>query len=145
MQHLPFKHERLTPEEIEVVVNQLITQSIIPEDAKMDIQFEDIYSFVESDLYLTIATREHIYRELHVVCNQINVDQLEDDETDASIIQGMIDLIFIKNHQYYFVDYKTDAFNRRLSMSDDEVGNQLRSRYKIQMEYYRNTLQTILN
>lgn len=145
MQHLPFKQERLTPEEIEVFVNQLITQSIIPEDAKMDIQFEDIYRFVESDLYLTIATSEHIYRELPFVVNQTKVDQLKDAETDASIIQGMIDLIFIKNHQYYFVDYKTDAFNRRLSMSDDEVGNQLRSRYKIQMEYYRNTLQTILN
>ena len=95
-------------------------------------------------MYLTIAQSDYIYRELPFVVNQAKVDQLKDVETDASIIQGMIDLIFIKDQQYYFVDYKTDAFNRRLHMSDEEVGNQLRARYKIQMEYYRNTLQTIL-
>ncbi|MGW9985349.1 helicase-exonuclease AddAB subunit AddA [Staphylococcus cohnii] len=144
MQHLPFKQERLTSEEIEAFVDQLIVKSIIPKDAKADIQFQDIHNFVESDLYLTIAQSDYIYRELPFVVNQAKVDQLQDGETDASIIQGMIDLIFIKDDQYYFVDYKTDAFNRRLHMSDEEVGNQLRTRYKIQMEYYRNTLQTIL-
>ena len=42
------------------------------------------------------------------------------------------------------MDYKTDAFNRRRDMSDEAIGAQLRERYKIQMEYYRNTLETIL-
>ncbi|TBW84856.1 hypothetical protein, partial [Staphylococcus hominis] len=46
--------------------------------------------------------------------------------------------------QFYFVDYKTDAFNRRKGMSDEEIGNQLKEKYQIQMTYYRNTLETIL-
>lgn len=53
--------------------------------------------------------------------------------------------IFLKDGFYYFVDYKTDAFNRRRGMSDEEIGKQLRNRYKIQMTYYKNTLETILN
>ena len=32
----------------------------------------------------------------------------------------MIDLIFLKDDQYYFVDYKTDAFNKRRGMTDEE-------------------------
>src|SRR5699024_11900002 len=98
----------------------------------------------ECDMILTIDDSKYIYREIPIVVNQTNIDKMKDVEKDASIIQGIIYLIFIKDQQYYFVDYKTDAFNRRLHMSDEEVGNQLRARYKIQMEYYRNTLQTIL-
>ena len=96
MQHLPFKEERLTAEEIGIFVDQLIVKAIIPKDAKADIQFDDIYKFVESDLYLTIAQSDYIYRELPFVVNQAKVDQLKDVETDASIIQGMIDLILLK-------------------------------------------------
>ena len=29
-------------------------------------------------------------------------------------------------------------------MSDEEIGNQLKEKYQIQMTYYRNTLETIL-
>ena len=55
---------------------------------------------------------------------------------NVSIIQGMIDLIFIKDNQYYFADYKTDAFNRRRGLTD-QIGIQLRDKYKIQMKYYK--------
>ena len=37
----------------------------------------------------------------------------------------------------------TDAFNRK-SSDDEEIGNQLKEKYQIQMTYYRNTLETIL-
>ena len=92
-----------------------------------------------------ITNSDAIYRELPFVVNQREVDHEQIRDEDASIIQGMIDLIFEKEGQYYFVDYKTDAFNRRRSMSDEEIGEQLKSRYKVQMTYYRNTLETILN
>jgi ATP-dependent helicase/nuclease subunit A len=82
---------------------------------------------------------------LPFIVNQGRVDHVPEDEEDSSIIQGMIDLIFVKDGLYYFVDYKTDAFNRRRGMSDEEIGKQLRNRYKIQMTYYKNTLETILN
>ncbi len=43
-----------------------------------------------------------------------------------------------------FLDDKTDAFNRRRGITDEEIGTQLKNKYKIQMKYYQNTLQTIL-
>lgn len=145
MQHLPFRSGGLNQSEIEQYIGRLIEQHIIPEDAKTDIRYDDITYFVQSELYETIAQSDAIYRELPFVVNQSKVESMREVEEDASIIQGMIDLIFVKEGQYYFVDYKTDAFNRRRNMTDEEIGEQLRSRYKVQMDYYRNTLETLLN
>ncbi|MEP9851444.1 helicase-exonuclease AddAB subunit AddA [Staphylococcus aureus] len=144
MQHLPFVPEGLSHSELHAHIDKMIEKHIIPEDAKNDIRFEELYKFIESSLYTTIATSDKIYRELPFVVNQANVDHLENEDDEASIIQGMIDIIFVKDGQYYFVDYKTDAFNRRRDMTDEEIGAQLRARYKVQMEYYRATLETIL-
>ena len=145
MQHLPFRSGGLNQSEIEQYIGRLIEQHIIPEDAQTDIRYDDITYFVQSELYETIAQSDAIYRELPFVVNQSKVESMREVEEDASIIQGMIDLIFVKEGQYYFVDYKTDAFNRRRNMTDEEIGEQLRSRYKVQMDYYRNTLETLLN
>lgn len=144
MQHLPFKMERLSEEELNDYIDGLIEKHIIEQDAKKDIRVDEIMSFINSDLYLSIAQADQVYRELPFVVNQALVDQLPQSDEDASIIQGMIDLIFVKNGLYYFVDYKTDAFNRRRGMTDEEIGTQLKNKYKIQMKYYQNTLQTIL-
>ena len=100
--------------------------------------------FINSNLYLEIANADQVYRELPFVVNQSKVDQLELKDEDVSIIQGMIDLIYVKDKEYYFVDYKTDAFNRRRGLTDEEIGQQLKDKYRIQMKYYRNTLETIL-
>ncbi|WP_088808312.1 helicase-exonuclease AddAB subunit AddA [Staphylococcus argenteus] len=145
MQHLPFKMERLSEVELNLYIDDLIDKHIIEQDAKKDIRVNEIMSFINSDLYLSIAQADQVYRELPFVVNQALVDQLPPTDEDASIIQGMIDLIFVKNGVHYFVDYKTDAFNRRRGMTDEEIGAQLKNKYKIQMKYYQNTLQTILN
>ena len=94
-------------------------------------------NFIRSDLYMTITQADKVYRELPFVVNQVRVDEMPESDEDVSIIQGMIDLIFLKDDQYYFVDYKTDAFNKRRGMTDEEVGIQLRDKYKIQMKYYK--------
>lgn len=144
MQHLPFKETGLTREELDSYIDMLIHRNIIEEDAKADIKYDDIMRFIESSLYLQIAQADKVYTELPFVVNQAKVDQLPEDNQDVSIIQGMIDLIFQKDGKYYFVDYKTDAFNRRKGMTDEEIGQQLKEKYQIQMKYYRNTLETIL-
>ena len=74
--------------------------------------------------------------------NQIKVDGLTSEDEDVSIIQGMIDLIYESDGQFYFVDYKTDAFNRRKGMSDEEIGNQLKEKISdtndVLSKYFRN-------
>lgn len=145
MQHLPFKEERLTETELNDYIDKLIDNHIIEEDAKKDIQYEEVMRFIRSELYMRITQADKVFRELPFVVNQARVDEMPEEDEDVSIIQGMIDLIFLEDNQYYFVDYKTDAFNRRRGLTDEEIGVQLRDKYKIQMKYYKNTLETILN
>ncbi|MCD8842261.1 helicase-exonuclease AddAB subunit AddA [Staphylococcus arlettae] len=145
MQHLPFQEGGLTESELDQYLDQLVAKNIIAEADKNDVNIGEIIQFTHSELYNTITHSDYIFRELPFIVNQSKVDQNFDEDEDISIIQGMIDLIFVKDNQYYFVDYKTDAFNRRRGMTDQEIGEQLRQRYKIQMTYYQKTLETILD
>ena len=145
MQHLPFKTERLTEAELDAYIDGLVQLNIIEDDAKADIRISEVMGFINSDLYLKIAQSNQVMREVPFVVNQSEVDQNMDPNEGISIIQGMIDLIYREGDQYYFVDYKTDAFHQRLGVSDEEMGQQLKDRYKVQMHYYRAALETILN
>lgn len=145
MQHLPFQEGGLTESELTTYLDHLVVKNIIAEEDKKDVNSSEIIQFTHSDLYNKITHSDYIYRELPFIVNQSKVDQNFDKDEDISIIQGMIDLIFVKDNQYYFVDYKTDAFNRRRGMTDQEIGEQLRQRYNIQMTYYQKTLETILD
>ncbi|NAM82301.1 3'-5' exonuclease, partial [Staphylococcus epidermidis] len=122
MQHLPFKEERMTSAELDEYIDGLIEKNIIEDDAKQDIRIDEVMNFIKSDLYLEIAQSDQIMREMPFVVNQSKVDHQMNDDEDVSIIQGMIDLIYRKNNQYYFVDYKTDTFNQRRGVSDEELG-----------------------
>ncbi|MCD8914344.1 helicase-exonuclease AddAB subunit AddA [Staphylococcus simulans] len=145
MQHLPFKTERLTEAELDAYIDGLVQQNIIEDDAKADIRVSEVMGFINSNLYLKIAQSDQVMREVPFVVNQSEVDQNMGPNEGVSIIQGMIDLIYREGDQYYFVDYKTDAFHQRLGVSDEEMGQQLKDRYKVQMHYYRAALETILN
>lgn len=142
MQHLPFDEHRLSDEALQQYIESLVTRAIIPEDAVKDIRIEEVKRFVQSDLYLTIAQSDTLYRELPFIVNQHDMEK-GTHETDAAIIQGMIDVVFVKEGKHYFVDYKTDAFVRRRGMTEEQVGEQLKNKYQVQMKYYQKALETI--
>lgn len=141
MQHLPFKTERLTERELYAYIDQLVDRAIIDAEAIQDINVEEVQRFVQSDLYLRIAQSDAVYRELPFIVNQNDVEPTEQDD---AIIQGMIDLVFEENGAYYFVDYKTDVFVRRRGMTDEALAEQLKEKYRIQMQYYQKALEVIL-
>ncbi|WP_278926415.1 helicase-exonuclease AddAB subunit AddA [Staphylococcus auricularis] len=145
MQHLPFVEGGYNASSLDAYIDTMIERQLIQPEDKKDISYEDIIYFTHTSLYERIVHSDAVYRELPFVVNEAKVDQIDDSSGDVSIIQGMIDLIFVEDGKYNFVDYKTDVFNRRKGMTDEEIGEQLRQRYQIQMTYYRNTLETILS
>ena len=66
--------------------------------------------FIRSDLYMKIAQADEVYRELPFVVNQARVDEIPDLDEDVSIIQGMIDLIFIKDNPILFCRLQNRCF-----------------------------------
>lgn len=142
MQHLPFRKEGLTEEELNAYIDTLVQRAIISEEAINDIQRDDVMRFINSGLYQRIAESDEIYRELPFIVNQHDLES-ETHDNDAAIIQGMIDVVYVEEGTYHFVDYKTDAFVKRRGMTDDEIGAQLKEKYRIQMQYYKKALETI--
>lgn len=57
----------------------------------------------------------------------------------------MIDCVFKFDGHYYFIDYKTDKVISRLSRTTEETLAELKLRYEVQMNYYKKTLEVILD
>ncbi|ARJ51406.1 helicase-exonuclease AddAB subunit AddA [Staphylococcus lutrae] len=143
MQHLPFVEDGFTEQALNQFLTSLVERSIIPAEALQVIAVDEIQRFINSPLYARIAKSEERHTEVPFVVNQHEVEETNV-STDASMIQGMIDLVFKENGHYYFVDYKTDALIRRRGISDAEMEMMLKQKYRVQMQYYQRALETIL-
>ena len=87
---------------------------------------------------------DRIYREQTFML-EVNVEELKDvfgienidkDENDTILIQGTIDMFYVKGNEAVIVDYKTDRVN------DVE---EIKNRYMVQLKYYKKALEKILN
>ncbi|HHU84057.1 MAG TPA: helicase-exonuclease AddAB subunit AddA [Clostridiales bacterium] len=96
--------------------------------------------FAKSDIGQAAANADEIYRELEfniLVKPEVVYDNVPDYAKDEEIlIQGMIDLVFIKDKKAYIVDYKTD----RVKDIHD-----LLEIYSKQMEFYKIAVQEIFD
>ena len=66
----------------------------------------------------------------------INADRLNKDypKEETVLIQGIIDAFFYEGDDIILMDYKTDAVKN---------GQELTDRYSVQLEYYKEALETI--
>lgn len=148
MQHLPLEKDGLNEEQLIQLVHSLIDKDILPTDALDDLQLDLIAQFTKSDLYTDLVNADKVLREVPFVVGQDDIDpsvshDFKEDE-NKPIIQGMIDCIFMKDEKVSFIDYKTDAFIVRRGKTKDDVAEEMMKKYEVQMEYYKNTLETIL-
>ena len=58
MQHLPFREQRLTKDELLQYIDGLIDKQLIDEDAKEDIRIDEIMHFIDGPLYMEIRSEE---------------------------------------------------------------------------------------
>ncbi|MBL0847800.1 helicase-exonuclease AddAB subunit AddA [Mammaliicoccus fleurettii] len=148
MQHLPLKSGGLNIDQLKDLVNELIEKDILPDDTLDDIDLSLIQGFIQSDLYTRLVNADKVFREVPFVVGQDDIDQgltfnvSEDD--NKPIIQGMIDCIFVEGDKVSFIDYKTDTFIVRRGKTEEEVAETMKQKYEVQMQYYKNTLETIL-
>lgn len=148
MQHLPLQKGGLKEDEIKPFVQSLIDQGVLPEDAIGDLRLDLVHAFTHSNLYECLVDADKVIREVPFVVGQNDIDQdvklnIKQDD-NKPIIQGMIDCIFIKDGKVSFIDYKTDAFIVRRGKTKEEVAETMMKKYEVQMQYYKKTLETIL-
>ena len=105
---------------------ELNSLNLSKEELKL-INIERIFAFLESDLYDLMLDSDYLYKEKEI---SFYADaSYYDNKLSGSkiLLDGVIDLLFIKDDCYYIVDYKTDKVDNL------EV---LKDRYSIQLELY---------
>ena len=94
-----------------------------------------LYGFFNSDLGKRLIASKRVERELPFSMlfdgNRVYPDV---EEGERLFLQGIIDTAFVEDDQWILVDYKTDRV---------KSGDELVHRYKIQMDLYKEALETL--
>ena len=104
------------------------------------INIDKIEQMIKSPLGKRMAKAQALgvlYREQPFVLG-INGDRVKSEypKDEIMLLQGIIDAYFIEDNQIILVDYKTDVI---------KTGEDLLKRYKVQIEYYVEAIERILN
>ena len=109
---------------------------LTPRQAEV-LDLERITAFFRSDLYRRMTAAQQVWREYHFAVT-VPAGTLTDLPAsmaqEAVLVQGIADCLFREGDRLILVDYKTD----KVSTADE-----LRDRYRSQMQFYRQALETI--
>lgn len=103
-----------------------------PDEVKKIINIDSIINFVEGEVGEKLRDADEILREVPFVMKH-NIAGIDDD----IVVQGVIDLIFIKDNKINIVDYKT---GHSATLSDAEI----LQKYGTQLNLYRRAVREIL-
>ena len=120
-------------------IEKLMAQKFINEQEAKRISIKKIFDFLNSDFANKIKRAKKIYKE-QPFCIQIDAKQvLKDSQNDEQIlVQGIIDMYYENEKgNLVLVDYKTDYVEN----GEEELIN----KYKIQLELYRQALESSTN
>lgn len=122
---LPIK--KYTIDTLEGELLRLVNNGSISLEERKLIKLDNIFAYLTSDIYDLLLTSDIIYKEKRL--SFLAPASLYDESLDNSqiLVEGIIDLLFIKDDTYYIVDYKTD---------DVDKLNDLVERYKVQLNLY---------
>lgn len=109
--------------DIEKFVSKLHREGILTDDEVSFVDIDAVFCLLSSSEFRNIISNAQIFREREFVSLE-NTSLCED---DCTLVQGVVDLIAIKNGNITLVDYKTNSLNR------DEY---FVSRYKRQIDLY---------
>ncbi|SHE75264.1 helicase-exonuclease AddAB subunit AddA [Clostridium fallax] len=146
MQHLDLNNID-TIEEIKKQIQQMIEDELLTEEQSKAIYPPMIYKFFKSSLGKRMLKAfndgKMIRRELpfftEIPAVLVNEELPKDIYINEKIrLQGIIDCFFEEDDGIVLLDYKTDYVG-------EEGSNSLKEKYEIQIKYYSNTLEKILN
>lgn len=133
MQNLKFTENKA---EIIELINKLTTENIISKEYSSLINVEEIYTAKEI-LKDYIIGADAVYKEKQFVMQQ-NYNKIvkNSDNNTKVIIQGVIDLVVIKNGEAYLIDYKTNRTRNESILVDN---------YALQLQIYSQAFEKATN
>lgn len=115
-------------DELKKYIDSLVLSNTINENDKKYINITRIYNFLNSNIGVELKKAKKVFREYEFI--------LKDESISRSIIQGVIDLFYIREDgKVVLVDFKTDR------IFDEEV---FVKRYKRQLDIYKEAIEKLL-
>jgi ATP-dependent helicase/nuclease subunit A len=117
---------------------RLLKEGFLTQPQKEVLDAEKIRRFFHSALYRRMAAADKVWREYHYILD-VPAGTLADLPADMAqetiVVQGIADCVFREGDHLVLVDYKTDAV---------KTAEELVERYRSQMRFYKQALETIL-
>lgn len=133
MQWLPVK--KYTQQSITDMLDSLQAEGKFSDEERSLLSDRSLYGFFNSDLGQRLIASKRVERELPFSMLFDGNRVYPDVETGERLfLQGIIDTAFVEDGQWVLVDYKTDRV---------KSGDELIRRYKIQMDLYKEALETL--
>lgn len=133
MQWLPVK--KYTQQSMTDMLNSLQAEGKFSDEERNLLSDRSLYGFFNSDLGQRLIASKRVERELPFSMlfdgNRVYPDV---ENGERLFLQGIIDTAFVEDDQWVLVDYKTDRV---------KSGDELIRRYKIQMDLYKEALETL--
>lgn len=125
MQNLTFNESK---EEINQLIDRLINNGIIQRDIEKHIYINEIWNAKET-LKDLITNAQEVYKEKQFVMRE-NYNKLikNSDNNTKVIIQGVIDLVVVKDGETLLIDYKTNRTSNEQELIDN---------YRLQLDIYK--------
>ncbi|MCP3026724.1 helicase-exonuclease AddAB subunit AddA [Halobacillus sp. A5] len=140
MQHIPL-HTPQTEEEVEEFVEHLVHKEILRREEADEINHQAISDFFHTSIGRLLQESGQVEREvpfsLTLPADEVYQDW-EDSIEEQVFIQGVIDAVIPYKDGWLILDYKTDTLP-----SGDHVEEQLKERYKTQIQLYKTALEKI--
>ena len=133
MQWLPVK--KYTQQSMTDMLDSLQAEGKFSDEERSLLSDRSLYGFFNSDLGQRLIASKRVERELPFSMlfdgNRVYPDV---ENGERLFLQGIIDTAFVEDGQWVLVDYKTDRV---------KSGDELIRRYKIQMDLYKEALETL--
>lgn len=135
MQWLPVK--KYTQKSMIAMLDSLQAEGKFSDEERSLLSDRSLYGFFNSNLGQRLIASKRVERELPFSMlfdgNRVYPDV---ENGERLFLQGIIDTVFVEDDQWVLVDYKTDRV---------KSGDELISRYKIQMDLYKEALERLTN
>lgn len=144
MQHLPLT-KKWQREEINAFIAQFVREEKLTEKEAEVIQVGAIERFFQHDIAEQMLKAQRVEREVPFTYSLQASEVYQNWESSSEekvLIQGIADCIIHTGEGIIILDYKTD--NIREENVTEEVANELKERYRVQIDLYERALEDIL-
>ena len=121
---------------IELEINRLLNDKFLLKEEGAAINRQKVLRYINSEIFNRITNANKVWKEFRFNTSiaAVEIDSRAENFSETVVLQGMADIVFEENGEYFILDYKTD----------NATVEELRIRYTKQLEIYDRSVSEIM-